>query len=131
MINVLHWTGFLCAVCLLVGCGESRTNMNSRTYYGAFNNIVAEVQNAHDTVNNEQWDVRLQPVEDQFGSAVAAFMRNEDVKGTPLEAEAQKLLDHEAKIMEIWQSSDGSVEKVKAAVQEMMDHVEHMKTMIE
>lgn len=131
MINGLRWIGYLCSVVLLVGCGESRNDMDSRTYYGAFNNIVAEAEYAHDTVNDETWDVRLQPIEDQFGSAVAAFMRNEDVKGTPLEAEAKKLLDMEAKIMEIWQSPDGSVEQVRAAVQEMTDHVEHMKTLIE
>lgn len=130
MINGLRLTGCLCITVLLSGCGESRTSFDSRTYYGAFNNIVAEADNAHHTVNYENWDPRIQPIEDQFGSAVAAFMRNEDVKGTPLEAEAKKLLEMEKNVMGIWTSPDGTVEKVRAAVKEIVDHVEHMKTMI-
>ncbi len=130
MTDSIRLTGALCIAAMLIGCGESPTNMNNRNYTGAFNNIVSEVNNMQSTVNDERWDQRLQPVEDQLGAAVHAFKRNKDVKGTPLEAEAQKLLDQEAKIMEIWESRDGSVEKIQAAVQEMVDQVEHMKTLI-
>ena len=130
MTDSIRLTGALCIAAMLIGCGESPTNMNNRNYTGAFNNIVSEVNNMQSTVNDERWDQRLQPVEDQLGAAVHAFKRNKDVKGTALEAEAQKLLDQEAKIMEIWESRDGSVEKIQAAVQEMVDQVEHMKTLI-
>jgi hypothetical protein len=129
MNDSIRLAGVCCIAALLIGCGEGPNNMNNRNYTGAFNNIVMEVTNMQLTVNGE-WDPRLQPVEDQLGAAVHAFKRNKDVKGTPLEAEAQKLLDQEAKIMEIWQSPEGSVEKIQAAVQEMVDQVEHMKTMI-
>ena len=129
MTDSIRLTGALCIAAMLIGCGESSTNMNNRNYTGAFNNIVAEVRDMQITVNGK-WDLRLQPVEDQLGAAVYAFKTNKDVKGTPLEAEAQKLLDQEAKIMEIWESRDVSVEKIQAAVEEMVDQVEHMKTLI-
>lgn len=129
MTDLIRLTGALCISAMLIGCGESPTNMNNRNYTGAFNNIVTEVRDMQSTVNGK-WDLRLQPVEDQLGAAVHAFKRSKEVKGTPLEAEAQKLLDQEAKIMEIWQSRDVSVEKIQAAVQEMVDQVEHMKTLM-
>ncbi len=131
MINGLRLTGFLCTALLLVGCGESRTNMDTRNYYGAFNMIVSEVENMQQQVNSEYYRGQTSPVEDQLGSAIYAFMRNEDVKGTPLEAEAQKLADKEQEILKIWRSRDGSVEKIRAAAKEMQDQVDHMKTMIE
>jgi len=129
MNDSIRLAGVFCIAAMLLGCGESPTNMNNRNFTGAFNNIVAEVGDMQDTVNSDKWDVRLQPVEDQLGAAVFAFKRSKEVKGTPLEAEAQKLLDQEAKIMEIWQSRDGSVDEIRAAVQEMVDQVEHMKTL--
>lgn len=122
--------GFLCTVFLLVGCGESRTSMDTRSYYGAFNMIVSEVDNLDQQVNAENYRGQSNPIEDQLGSAIHAFMRNADVKGTPLEAEAQKLADQEQKILEIWNSPDGSVEKIRAVVKEMQEQLEHMKTMI-
>lgn len=130
MINELRMVAVLCTFFLALGCGESKTSVDSRTYHGAFNNIVIETETMQADVNSVHYDGRLEPVPDQFGSAVAAFMRNEDVKGTPLEAEAQKLLDKEREIMDIWNSPDGSIEKIRAAVKEVVDQVEHMKTMI-
>ncbi len=134
MINGLRLTGFLCTVVSLVGCdfigGNSRESMDTRTYYGAFNMIVSEVEDLQFQVNVDTYKGRNNPVEDQLGAAIHAFMTNEDVKGTPLEAEAQKLADQEQKIVEIWKSPDGSVEKIRAAAKEMQDQVEHMKTMI-
>ena len=126
----LHLAGFLYTVLLLAGCGESGKSIDTRTYDGAFNAIVSEVQNLHNQVNDSAYKLNMNPVEDQVGSAIYAFMNNESVKGTPLEAEAKKLADHEAKILKIWQSSDVTVEKLKAAAKEMLDQVEHMKTMI-
>jgi len=134
MINGLRLTAFLCTVVSLVGCdffgGSSRKTMDTRTYYGAFNMIVSEVEDLQSQVNADTFKGRFNPVEDQLGAAIHAFMTNEDVKGTPLEAEAQKLADQEQKIVEIWKSPDGSVEKIRAAAKEMQDQVEHMKTMI-
>jgi len=131
MIKGLHLTAILCAVLLLVGCGESRTSMDTRGYYGAFNMIVSEVDNLSQQVNSEHFRGQSNPVEDQLGSAIHAFMRNEDVKGTPLEAEAQKLADQEQQIQEIWSSRNGTVERIREVVKEMQGQVEHMKTMIE
>ena len=130
MSNWLRLTGFLCAVFMLVGCENSRKSIDTRTYHGAFNMIVMEVENLQQQVNAETYTGQFSPIEDQLGSAIYAFMSNEDVKGTPLEAEAKKLADQEAKILEIWQSSDSSVEKIRAAAKEMLDQIEHMKTMI-
>lgn len=130
MIKDLLLAVCLCTFVLAFGCGESKHSVDSRTYNGAFNNIVIETEGMRDDVFSENYDPRLEPVQDQFGSVVAAFMRNKEVKGTPLEAEAQKLLDKEQEIMEIWRSPDGSIEKLRAAVQEVVDQVEHMKTMI-
>lgn len=130
MIHEFRLAAVFCPVVLLLGCGESKTSVDSRTYSGAFNNIVIETEDMQTSVFSESYDPRLEPVPDQFGSAVAAFMRNKDVKGSPLEAEAQKLLDLEKKIMGIWRSPDGSLEKLRAAVQEVVDQVEHMKTII-
>ncbi|MCA9074757.1 MAG: hypothetical protein KDA93_06980 [Planctomycetaceae bacterium] len=121
----------LCTFFLLLGCGESKTSMDQRTYYGAFNSIKTAVDDMKYEVFAETYDPRVEPVPAEYGSAVAAFMRNDDVKGTPLEAEAQKLLDKEQEIMEIWNSPDGTIEKLRAAVQEAVDQVEHMKTMVE
>ncbi len=134
MINGLRLTGILCTVVLLVGCdvigGSSSESMDTRTYYGAFNMIESEVENLVFQVNVDTFKGRNNPVEDQLGAAIHAFKTNEDVKGTPLEAEAQKLADLEQKIVEIWKSPDGSVEKIRAAAKEMQDQVEHMKTMM-
>lgn len=130
MSNGLRLTGFLCAVFLLVGCEDSRKSIDTRTYHGAFNMIIMEVENLQQQVNAETYTGQFSPIEDQLGSAIYAFMSNADVKGTPLETEAKKLADQEAKIMEIWQSSDSSVEKIRAAAKEMLDQVEHMKTML-
>jgi hypothetical protein len=91
--------------------------------------IVAEVDNLNVQVNFKTYRRQQNPIEDQLGSAIHAFMTNEDVKGTPLEAEAQKLADKEQEIVKIWRSG-GSVEKIRAAAKEMQDQVEHMKTMI-
>ncbi len=57
-------------------------------------------------------------------------MRNEDVKGTPLEAEAQKLADQEQELQKMWQTRKGSLEEMRATAKEMQDRVEHMKTMM-
>ena len=130
MSNGRRLMGFLCSVLLLVGCGESRNSMDTRGYYGAFNMIVSEVENLQQQVNSEHYHGRVSPIEDQLGSAIYAFMRNEDVKGTPLEAEAKKLADKEQEILKIWKSSDGSVEKIRTAAKEMQDQVDHMKTML-
>ena len=130
MINGLRLTGVLCTVFLLVGCGESRTSMDTRSYYGAFNMIAAEVVNLEQEVHSKNYHGQHNPIEDQLGSAIHAFMRNEEVKGTPLEAEAQKLADQEQKILEIWHSPDGSVEKIRDVVKEMQEQVAHMKTML-
>ena len=130
MISELRMVAVLCTIFLALGCGESKTSVDSRTYYGAFNNIKIETQTMKDDVFSEYYDGQLEPVPDQFGSAVAAFLRNEDVKGTPLEAEGKKLLEKEKEIMGIWRSPDGTIEKLRAAVQEVVDQVEHMETMI-
>ena len=131
MTKELRFMVVLCTCVLAIGCGASKkASVDSRTYNGAFNNIVIEADTMRDDVFSENYDPRLEPVPDQFGSAVWNFKKNEDVKGTPLEAEAQKLLDKEQEIMEIWRSPDGSIEKLRAAVQEVLDQVEHMKTMI-
>ena len=129
MNDSIRLAGVCCIVAVLIGCGPSATNMSNRNHIGAFNNIRMEVRDMHAYVNSGKWDPRLSPVEDQLGAAVSAYMRNKEIKGTPLEAEGQKLLDLEAKIMQIWQSPEGSIEKVQAAVQEMMDQVERMEEM--
>ena len=129
MINGLRLTGFLCTVFLLVGCGEGRTTMNTRTYHGAFNMIVAEVENLGVQVNFETYRGQDNPIEDQLGSAIHAFKTNKEVKGTPLEAEAQKLADQEQQIVQLWESG-GSVEDIRAAAKEMQAQVEHMKTLM-
>jgi len=131
MINGLRVTGFLCTAFLLVGCGESKNTLDTRTYYGGFNMIEAEVLNLDQEVNSKNWKGQSNPIEDQLGSAIHAFMRNEEVKGTPLEAEVKKLADQEQQILEIWQSPDGSVEKIRAVVKEMQARVELMKTMMD
>lgn len=129
MINRLRLMGFLCTVILLVGCGESQTSMDTRGYYGAFNMIEAEVVNLNQEVNSKNYRGQSNPIEDQLGSAIHAFMRNEDVKGTPLEAEAQKLLDQEQQILDTWNKS-GSLEEIRATAKEMQEQVEYMKTII-
>lgn len=133
MTNGLRWTGCVCAVAVLVGCGDerySRTSMDTRTFYGAFNVIVSEVENLQFQVNVDTYVGQFNPIEDQLGSAIHAFKTNEQVKGTPLEAEAQKLADLEQEIVNIWKSR-GGVGKIRAAAKEMQDQVDHMKTMIQ
>ena len=130
MINGLRSTAFLCTVIVLAGCGESRNSMDTRTYYGAFNMIVMEVENLQFQVSVDTYKGQFNPIEDQLGAAIHAFKTNEDVKGTPLEAEAQKLADQETEIVKLWQSR-GSVETIRAAAKEMQVQVDHMKTMLE
>ncbi len=133
MTNGLRLTGFFCTVILLVGCGDGRnsaTSMDTRTYYGAFNMIVSEVENLQFQVNVKTYVGQNNPIEDQLGSAIHAFTTNKDVKGTPLEAEAQKLADQEQEIVKIWRSR-GGVAKIRAAAKEMQEQVEHMKTMMQ
>ena len=131
MNNGLRLTGFLCTVFLLVGCsGETRTTMDTRTYHGAFNMIISEVDNMNLDVNSEHYTGQNSPVEDQLGSAIYSFLNQEDVKGTPIEAEAQKLADYEQEMLKIWKSSDGSVEKIREVAKKMVDQVEHIKTLI-
>lgn len=132
MINGLRLAGFCCTVALLVGCGDarfSRDSMDTRTYYGAFNMIQSEVENLQFQVNVDTYKGQNNPIEDQLGSAIHAFKTNEDVVGTPLEAEAQKLADQEQQIVELWESS-ASVEEIRAAAKEMQDQVDHMKPML-
>jgi hypothetical protein len=130
MINGLRLSGFLCIAILLVGCGESRTSGDTRGYYGAFNGIAREVKNMNVQINSEFYKGQDSPVEDQLGAAINSAMTNEDVKGTPLEAEVQKLKDQEAKILEIWKSPDGSLEKLRAAGKEMQEMVDHLETLV-
>jgi len=131
MINGLRWAGALCAVFLLVGCGEDKQKtLDVRSHYGAFNQTIGEVKGLHQLVSRENYKAREHPIEDQLTASIHYFLKNEDVKGTPLEAEARKLLDQTDQIDEIWKSSDGSVEKIRAVVKEMSDQVEHMKTMM-
>jgi hypothetical protein len=103
--------------------------MDTRTYYGAFNVIVSEVENLQFQVNSKTYVGKGNPVEDQLGSAIHAFMTNQSVKGTPLEAEAKKLADQEQVIVKIWKSR-GGVKKIRDAAKEMQDQVERMKAMI-
>jgi hypothetical protein len=130
MINGLRGAGALCTVFLLVGCGESKQTMDARSHYGAFNQTITEVEMLSQMVSRENYKAREHPIEDQLTGAIHFFLKNEEVKGTPLEAEARKLLDQTDQIDEIWKSSDGSVEKIRAVVKEMSDQVEHMKTMM-
>lgn len=132
MINGLRLAWLSSTVVLLTGCGiggESRTSMDTRTYYGAFNMVVSEVENLRFQVNVDTYKGQHNPIEDQLGAAIHAFKTNEDVIGTPLEAEAQKLADQEQKIVELWKSG-ASVEEIREAAKAMQDQVEHMKTMI-
>ena len=131
MINGLRWAGALCVVFLVMGCGPSKKQtMDARTHYGAFNQTISEVEMLSNYVNREEYQAREDPIEDQLTGAIHFFMRNDEIKGTPLEAEAKKLLDQTVQIQEIWKSPDGSVEKIRAVVKEMSDQVEHMKTMM-
>lgn len=133
MTNGFRWMGFFCTVVLLVGCSDKRkgpTSMDTRTYYGAFNVIVSEVENLQFQVNVDTYVGQFNPIEDQLGSAIHAFMTNEKVVGTPLEEEAQKLADQEQEIVKIWRSR-GGVDKIRDAVLEMQEQVELMKTMME
>ena len=132
MTNGFRWTGFFCTVILLLGCGDGRhgpNSMDTRTYYGAFNVIVSEVENLQFQVNVDTYVGKNNPIEDQLGSAIHAFLTHKDVQGTPLEEEAQKLADQEQEIVKIW-SSRGGVKKIRDAAQEMMDQVEYMKALL-
>lgn len=132
MINGLRLTGFLWTALLLAGCGgwgEARTTMDTRTYYGAFNMIKAEVENLGVQVNFDTYRGQDNPIEDQLGAAIHAFKTNEEVVGTPLEAEAQKLADQEQKIVELWESG-ASVEDIRAAAKEMQDMVDQIEPML-
>ncbi len=132
MTNELLRTVFFCIVVFLVGCsdpGKGPNSMDTRTYYGAFNVVVSEVENLQFQVNAKTYVGKSNPVEDQLGSAIHAFMTNQDVKGTPLEAEAKKLADQEQVIVKIWKSR-GGVKKIREASKEMQDQVERMKAMI-
>jgi len=133
MNNGLRLTGFFCVVGLLAGCADERygpQSMDAQTYYGAFNQIVSEVENLQSQVNVDAFQRDYNPVEDQLTAAIHFFKKNEEVKGTPLEAEAQKLLDLTAQIEELWQSPDGSVGEIRVVAAEMQDQVEHMKEMM-
>lgn len=132
MTNGLLRAFFLCAAVFLVGCSDPRNGPNSmdtQTYFGAFNVIVMEVENLQFQVNAKTYKGKSNPIEDQLGSAIYAFMTNQSVKGTPLEAEAKKLADKEQEIVKIWKSR-GGVEKIRGAAKEMQDQVDHMKTLI-
>lgn len=129
----LGWTVFFCTVVLLVGCRDGRkgpASMDTRTYHGAFNVIVSEVENLQFQVNVDTYVGQNNPVEDQLGSAIHAFMTNKDVVGTPLEDEAKKLVDQEQEIVKIWMSR-GGVEKIRDAAQEMQHQIELMRTMMQ
>jgi hypothetical protein len=132
MTDELRRAVFFCIVVFLVGCsdpGKGPNSMDTRNYYGAFNVIVSEVENLQFQVNAKTYVGKSNPVEDQLGSAIHAFMTNQDVKGTPLEAEAKKLADQEQVIVKIWKSR-GGVKKIREASKEMQDQVERMKAMI-
>lgn len=132
MTNELRRTLFCCIVILLVGCSDGRSGPNSmdtRNYHGAFNVIVSEVENLQFQVNAKTYVGKGNPIEDQLGSAIHAFMTNQDVKGTPLEAEAKKLADQEQEIVKIWKSR-GGVKKIREAAKEMQNQIDHMKAMV-
>jgi len=132
MTNELLRTVFFCIVVFLVGCsdpGKGPSSMDTRNYYGAFNVIVSEVENLQFQVNAKTYVGKSNPVEDQLGSAIHAFMTNQDVKGTPLEAEAKKLADQEQVIVKIWKSR-GGVKKIREAAKEMQNQVDRMKAMV-
>jgi hypothetical protein len=132
MKDSLRYMVFLFALAMTIGCGGSpkEMSMDTRTYHGAFNMIVSEVENLQQQVNAESYKVQYNPIEDQVGSAIHAFMTNKEVVGTPLETEAKKLADKEAEILKIWRSPGATVEKIRTAAKEMMEQVEHMKTLI-
>ena len=132
MTNAIQRTAFFCIVALLVGCSDGRkgpNSMDTRTYYGAFNVVVSEVENLQFQVNAKTYVGKGNPIEDQLGSAIYAFMTNQEVKGTPLEAEAKKLADQEQVIVKIWKSR-GGVKKIREAAKEMQDQVDRMKAMV-
>ena len=132
MADELRRTIFLSIVVFLVGCGDGSkgpNSMDTRNYYGAFNVIVSEVENLQFQVNAKTYVGKTNPVEDQLGSAIYAFMTNQDVKGTPLEAEAKKLADQEQVIVKVWKSR-GGVKKIREAAKVMQDQVDRMKPMI-
>lgn len=132
MTNHLLRTVLFCTVVFVVGCGDARngrTSMDTRTYYGAFNMIVSEVENLQMQVNAKTYVGKGNPIEDQLGSAIYAFMTNPQVKGTPLEAEAKKLADQEQVIVKIWKSR-GGVKKIREAAKVMQDQVDQMKAKI-
>ena len=132
MTNAIQRMAFFCIVALLVGCSDGRkgpNSMDTRTYYGAFNVVVSEVENLQFQVNAKTYVGKGNPIEDQLGSAIYAFMTNQEVKGTPLEAEAKKLADQEQVIVKIWKSR-GGVKKIREAAKEMQDRVDRMKAMV-
>lgn len=133
MTSDLRMTVFFLTIVSLVGCSDprnGRTSMDTRTYYGAFNMIVSEVENLQMQVNAKTYVGKGNPIEDQLGAAIYAFMTNPEVKGTPLEAEAKKLIDQEKETVKIWKSR-GGVKKIREAALEMQKQVDHMKTMIQ
>lgn len=130
MMNGLRWAGVLCTVFLLVGCLADKQTLDTSSHYGAFNQTITEVEMLAMMVARDNYEAREYPIEDQFTAAIHYFIKNEEVKGTPLEDEARKLLDQVNQIDEIWKSPDGSVEAIRGVVKEMEDQVELIKSMM-
>lgn len=130
MINGLRLAGFLCITGLLVGCGPSATTQDVRTSIGAFNIVKQEIDSLKATIDNPNWQGQYNPIEDQVQSALSSLAKNEKVVGTPLEAEAKKLLELEAKAQQIYNSPDATREKVEEVVNEMVAVVEKMDSMM-
>ena len=130
MSDGLRWTGFLCIIVLLTGCFESKTSGDPRGFYGSFNIVKQEIQLLKSTIDNQNWYGQNNPVDDQVQSAIKALMINTDVAGTPIEAEAKKLYELEAKLHEVYRSPDATKEKMQEVADEMWAIVEKIEPMV-
>ena len=130
MSDGLRWTGFLCVIVLLTGCFESKTSGDPRGFYGSFNNVKMEVESLKLTIDNDNWYGQNNPVEDQVQSSIKALMINDDVVGTPIEAEAKKLYELEAKMHQVYRSPDATKEKMQEVADEMWAIVQKIEPMV-
>ena len=116
---------------LLVGCEgmmQDQGSMDGRTFTGRFNMILqyfADLE--YEVYENPNYEIGLdEPIEDPLSNAINRFF-NEEVKGTDLEPDVQKLKDLKKGIMDSYRAGTLTHESMKAGVKEMRAQIELIK----
>jgi len=115
----------LAGIGLLAGCGGQGVPAHQNKDW-LFGEVCQQVIDLNQNVSSEFYEAEDEPIEDPLYNAILGWQRHED-RDPAYDAYAQKLVEQQDQIMDIWNSADGSIEEIVEMAQQMQDTVDEVR----